>query len=60
MALVFKEWWVMQIFSTIVFVIGILVLINAATWPVKVIGVACLLVGFFLDKRIVRFFKKSR
>lgn len=50
----------MQIFSTIVFVIGILVLINAATWPVKVIGVACLLVGFFLDKRIVRFFKKSR
>lgn len=49
----------MQLASLFIFIFGMLILINATTWPIKTIGVVCLLVGFCLDKRVIKWLKKE-
>lgn len=49
----------LQSISTLIFVAGLVILINAISWPFKVIGCACLILGFILDKRVFEYVRKA-
>ena len=46
--------------STVVFVVGLVVIINSSTWPFKALGAALLVIGFAMNDWVVEFFKKKK
>ncbi|MDN6055440.1 MAG: hypothetical protein L0I47_10995 [Lactococcus lactis] len=48
----------MQLASLFIAIFGLLILDNATTWPIKIIGIVCLLVGLCLDERVIKWLKK--
>lgn len=50
----------MQLASLFIAIFGMLIFVNATTWPIKIIGIVCLLVGLCLDKRVIKWLKKNK
>lgn len=48
----------LQSISSLMFFAGLIILINSTTWPFKVAGSACLIIGFILDNQFFGHIKK--
>ncbi len=50
----------LQSISSLIFFAGLIILINSTTWPFKVAGSACLIIGFILITNFSDILKSNR